>query len=142
MEQIEALRKQLDKPKDAKVIAEPASSPVNIPLPPVSRPLPHPWRQTRSDQIQAIHNGTFNPFAPAGAMNLAPVHDNEPAVWQRRATRDAAVAHTRSYINSLRVPGSFGEDDSTSFFSDIPSLPGSANNSSLNRLPGIQGYWR
>jgi len=143
MEQIDVLRQQLDKPKDeAKVVAEAAPSPVNIPLPPVSRPLPHPWRQTRSDQIQAIHNGTFNPFAPAAAMNVPPVYDNEPAVWQRRAAHDAVVAHTRSHINSLRVPGSFGEDDSMSFFSHIPSFPGSANGSPVNRLPGIQGYWR
>ncbi|KAE9410155.1 hypothetical protein BT96DRAFT_912997 [Gymnopus androsaceus JB14] len=130
MDQIAVLRKQLDKPEEAKPstsIEETVASPVNVPLSPTSRPLPQPWRSSEQH------------------IRFRPALRNDPSKYfTSRNTLDAlkvrrAYANAANAANALRVPGGFGEDDP---FSQVPPLPGSANDFLANNtLPGISGYW-
>lgn len=133
MEQIEVLRKQLDKPKEAvkppisiEGSTQAASSPGNVPLSPISRPLPHPWRrptQSRSgfDSLHPLQSRYGTGILPGSVQ-----YDCDPS---------------QAHMHPLRVPGGFGgEDDPLSLF--VPPLPGSANNYLANHsLPGMSGYW-
>ncbi|KAF9076842.1 P-loop containing nucleoside triphosphate hydrolase protein [Rhodocollybia butyracea] len=139
MQQIDVLRKQLDKPQEAKLSPEMKPHTTRS----FSRPLPYPGRRTQ--HVDAIRrqftNGAdastqsrvFVPPSPPLLPTFQP-HD-APSTRQRKLDSDMHDLVAR--INALRVPGSFVVCDEDDVGLTLPSPPQSSSSS----LPGIPGYW-
>ncbi|KAJ4478316.1 P-loop containing nucleoside triphosphate hydrolase protein [Lentinula aciculospora] len=142
MDQIDILSKQLDKPKEAKVLPSPKEK-IQTHLAPISRPLPQPGTRARINDLRRQSNNVSNdtpmvfvppspPSPPILPMMLQP-HDG-----QRQF--DSNMRALRAHFNALQVPGSFGncnEDDLDPFFIRVPSPSQNVG----NNLPGISGFW-
>ncbi|KAJ3736527.1 P-loop containing nucleoside triphosphate hydrolase protein [Lentinula guzmanii] len=145
MEQIEVLRKQLDKPQEVKLSLSPGERTQaprrNAPLPPISRPLPQLRIRTQLNAIrrQPSNESTASPMlflppSPPPMSMMPPNLEDADARFQRDFESTLGVLRTR--FDALQVPGSFGnceEDDLGRVLSPSRNVG--------NHLPGISGYW-
>ncbi|KAJ3756439.1 P-loop containing nucleoside triphosphate hydrolase protein [Lentinula raphanica] len=152
MEQIDVLRKQLDKPQTAKTA--PASrefvrpSRNDAPLAQVSRALPLLGNRAQLDPAirRPTSNGNVNPVIcvpPSPPTSISMNHQNlEDDETKRRSQLVAIHAQIESIRESLRVPGGFGnieEDDQVT--SRMLSLSSPRSQNPGRNLPGVAGYW-
>jgi transitional endoplasmic reticulum ATPase len=149
MEQIDVLRKQLDKPEaviPAVSIEEGKAQDLpSLPVvvPPISRPLPHPGRRFYTENIRrqtTSGNGASQVIVPPSPP-LLPIGPFDPRSAEAQHQLNSDMMALRARLSALRVPGGFGNPEEDEFA--IPSLHiPSPQSQSVNRsLPGMSGYW-